>query len=333
MQHGRSTQEIDLLAEPPRTIHYVRSDQIMPATESVPILLGCAIYWFLFGFFLSQIWHYFVLFRLKDTTVIRIMVLEVFIAAIVYSKIVVDVTWKYINPSLGTAASLSVWSSLSPLVIATVSLTMHFFFAWRIRQLKLYSRPILFICGMICLVSLTQFGATVAIVIQFNIAGRHPAVKQSLGDMTTVWVTGGLICDILITATMTFILVQARAQSSFSTTSKAINKLISLSIETAFPTVTVATGALIAYLKYPGTNFDVCFMFLLFIAYVNALFAVLNRRVELRRIVAGPIPSTDIRAAVGSNKHLSEADFPYSPTGNCSFNLNDLSLTQKPTHC
>ncbi|KAF8995171.1 hypothetical protein BDQ17DRAFT_1365911, partial [Cyathus striatus] len=286
---------------------------------------GCAIYWFLFGFFISQIWRYFVLFQLKDTIVIRIMVFEVLIAAIVYSKIVIDVTWKYINPSLGTAASLSVWSSLAPLFIAIVSLTMHFFFAWRIRQLKLYSRPILFICGMICLVSLTQFGATVAIVIQFNIAGRHPAAKQSLGDMTTVWVTGGLICDILITATMTFILVQARAQSSFSTTSKAINKLISLSIETAFPTVTVATGALIAYLKYPGTNCDLLF-------YVNALLAVLNRRAELRRIVAGPVPSTDIRAAVGSNKHLSEADFPYSPTGNCNFNLNDLSLNRKPAH-
>ncbi|KAF8995173.1 hypothetical protein BDQ17DRAFT_1430546 [Cyathus striatus] len=140
--------------------------------------------------------------------------------------------------------------------------------------------------------------------------GRHPADKHSLADATTVWIVGGLICDILITVTMTFILVQARARSSFSTTLKALNKLISLSIETAFPTVTIATAALISFLKYPGTNFDLSFMFLLFIVYANALFGVLNRRAELRRIVSGTIASTDIRAAVGSNNHLSEADSP-----------------------
>ncbi|KAF8995178.1 hypothetical protein BDQ17DRAFT_1430549 [Cyathus striatus] len=274
-------------------------------------MLGSAIYWFLFGVFLSQICHYFVSFRLTDTIVIRLMVLEVFIAAIVYSKIVVDVTWMFLNPSSETAASLSAWSSLAPVVIAIVSSTMHFFFAWRIRQLKLSSRPFLFIYGVICLVSLTQLGASAVVVIQFNMVGRRPAAKRSFSPTTTVWLIGGLACDILITITMTFILLQARKSSSFSTTSKAINKLISLSIETAFPAVTIATADLIAYLKYSGTNFDLSFMFLLFIVYVNALFSVLNRRIGIRRIVEGTVASTDIRAAVGSNNDLlSEADSP-----------------------
>ncbi|KAF8995177.1 hypothetical protein BDQ17DRAFT_1523139 [Cyathus striatus] len=122
-------------------------------------------------------------------------------------------------------------------------------------------------------------------------AGRHPADKHPLADATTVWIVGGLIS------------CPSSARSSFSTTLKALNKLISLSIETAFPAVTIATAALISFLKYPGTNFDLFF-------YANALFGVLNRRAELRRIVSGTIPSTDIRAAVGSNNRLSQADSP-----------------------
>ncbi|KAF8984094.1 hypothetical protein BDQ17DRAFT_1336291 [Cyathus striatus] len=66
------------------------------------------------------------------------------------------------------------------------------------------------------------------------------SAKQSLGDITMVLATGGLIYDILIIITMTFILVQVWAQSSFSTTSKALDKLISLSIESTLPTVTAA---------------------------------------------------------------------------------------------
>ncbi|KAF8994402.1 hypothetical protein BDQ17DRAFT_1331156 [Cyathus striatus] len=66
------------------------------------------------------------------------------------------------------------------------------------------------------------------------------SAKQSLSDITTILATSGLIYDILITITMTFILVQVWAQSSFSMTSKALDKLISLLIETTFPTVTAA---------------------------------------------------------------------------------------------
>ncbi|KAF8979968.1 hypothetical protein BDQ17DRAFT_1337989 [Cyathus striatus] len=68
------------------------------------------------------------------------------------------------------------------------------------------------------------------------------SVKQSLSNITTVLVTSasGLIYDIIITITMTFILVQVWVQSSFSMTSKALDKLISLLIKTTFPTVTAA---------------------------------------------------------------------------------------------
>ncbi|KAF8995185.1 hypothetical protein BDQ17DRAFT_1330705 [Cyathus striatus] len=167
--------------------------------------------------------------------------------------------------------------------------------------------------------SLTQLGASVGVCIQFNMVGRLPAAKHSYSPVIAVWLIGGLLW-------------QARARSSFSTTLKALNKLISLSIETAFPTVTVAAAELITFMKYPGENYDIllCTALTEYFSYVNALLGVLNRRVELRRILAGSITSADIRAVIPSNNRISEADPYYPPTNNFNFILNDLSQTQKP---
>ncbi|KAF8995184.1 hypothetical protein BDQ17DRAFT_1430553 [Cyathus striatus] len=233
---------------------FVLPDRHVASRKSI-MVVGFAAYWFFIGVYLMQLWNYFTLYGLNDPLFIRVILLIVFCAMIVYTMAVVGISWRFVDPNLGPTSPLPKWANVSSPMIGLVASSIHAFFAW------------------------WEFG------VRYH----------------------GYI-------TMAYILLEARAQSSFKTTSRLIFRLLMLSIETAFPTVAIAAAQLMVYLKYPGEtgkNSDLALLFINFTAYVNLLMAVLNKRKELRNLSTDNVKSGDIHAAVGmSTQHVSAGMSP-----------------------
>ncbi|KAF8995181.1 hypothetical protein BDQ17DRAFT_1545276 [Cyathus striatus] len=279
----------------------------MTPYEGLPVLFGFAGYWALTGLFVSQLIKYFTVYRFKDRLFVRIFVMIVIFTTLFFSSLVMFIVWRFFiikRPShvvSGPPPPIPIWSTLPSPTIAFVSTIVHFFFGWRMRMLRRSSKTVFCICAFVYSLSLTQFVSAAADFIRFNIAGRRLATKRSFNTLTTLWLIGGLACDLIITITMSALLFQVRERSTLKGTSKLLNKLIATTLETGLPTSMMSTAVLVTFIGYSQTNFDLCFMILLYIVYANAFMTALNTRRELRDLSTNnTMTSSDIHAVVGS---------------------------------
>ncbi|KAF8234338.1 hypothetical protein L208DRAFT_1458373 [Tricholoma matsutake] len=280
------------------------------AIQTGPILLGNFIGYALYGILIVQIFLYHQRF-LKDPLWIRILVRVLFFFDTIITMLSTVAAWNTLasgwgNPDTLTPLDWPYWPM--PLFSALVASCVHIFFCWRIWKLKKWR--------------VIPVGIAAVSILACGMAGYCGIHGRVLGMLTlgtlkpylAVWLGGSVIADVMITSSMIFILFQAMVKASITRTASTVQKLMTLTIETAMATTIAALLDLILFFVFPGTNMH--FLPFLFLAklYSNTLLATLNARAFINRNIAhstlwtDPSPKQDLHAIHVSMVQTRETD-------------------------
>ncbi|KAI3614212.1 hypothetical protein WG66_000249 [Moniliophthora roreri] len=180
-----------------------------------------------------------------------------------------------------------------PVLSGIVSVLAQLFYAHRIMS---FSRSVAgrIVAGVIAICS-----AAIAGGVQARNVGKLSEVPEKTYVATSVWLAGAAVCDIMISASMTWLL--ANSGTFFKETKDIIARLIRLTIETGFITALFAVLDLTLFLAFPRYTYHVVPAFCLGKVYSNALLVVLNNRAHIANardrhslhIVTGSLNSID----------------------------------------
>ncbi|RDB20348.1 hypothetical protein Hypma_012694 [Hypsizygus marmoreus] len=256
-----------------------------------PLYIGSMLNWLLFGSFIVQLYDYYILYQNTDQRFIKIIVYFVFMVEIVQLIFMNHTVWQILIEGYGDPSYIAVtpWSSVTPPVLnGIVSFTVETFFSWRIWTLGRHlgtHRVTRAISAFIVLIGVVHFGASMATTIQFSILRREIDSLGAIYASAIVWLSGSVICDVLIAITMVTLLARSRTKSAFGNTEKVINTLIVNTIETGAITAVIALLHLIFFLTNTTDNFiHVCMEYVLGGIFSNVLLATLNGRHRLRNM-------------------------------------------------
>ncbi|KIJ97150.1 hypothetical protein K443DRAFT_133905 [Laccaria amethystina LaAM-08-1] len=256
-------------------------------------LIGTIITWFLSGSLLVQCYDFFYTNHLDgDLKFIKVAVWVCLAVDQVRSMTVTSGAWQSLvvawgNPTIfiGTSA----FPFLTVPITGIESCIVQIFFAWRIWTLKREFKIYRIISSIICLVAFMQLAGAIARGIACAQSERLSTQHNALDLSAEVWLWGTLICDSIIVATMTFLLVQAKLESSFKSTKRIIDRLIIVTLETAAVTLITTLVQLIFYLRAPPSSISqLWIMYILGGLYANVLLSVLNGRKRTRRRLTEP---------------------------------------------
>ncbi|KAI0263171.1 hypothetical protein BC834DRAFT_971459 [Gloeopeniophorella convolvens] len=249
------------------------------AEITAPLLLGIIWNWTLYGALVVQLYVYSYNFP-DDRRFIKVLVYSVFILETVQTALTGADAYYWFISGFGNFERLSRPFASEydvPIVGAIISLTVQFFFAYRIWVI---SKRSLWICILICLASVTDAvgaligGIRTAIVGQFFKGGE-------LKTDALVSVIGSVVCDALIASTMTFLLLRQKSSITLSG-GHTLTKIVRLTIETNMLTCALSISALLTVTIFPEKNWFTCPTAILGKLYSNTLLVSLNNRISLR---------------------------------------------------
>ncbi|KAF9021324.1 hypothetical protein BDZ89DRAFT_1042846 [Hymenopellis radicata] len=222
-----------------------------------PQFLGIILNWGLFGALTVQVLYgVFIL----DT------VQSVFFTHIVYYMLVGH--WGDLNVMIHRP-----WSGLTlPILNGILAATVQIFYAWRIWVLTKKSRLGWTLGTIIVVVALIQ--SIAAIVVDVRFSTEHDVSSRWLPKIfatCVVWLGGSLLCDVIITASMFYVLSTARAKDNFYRTNTLLTRLIYMTIQTGLLTSFIASAELVLLVAWRDKEFHEA-------PYSNALLVTLNAR-------------------------------------------------------
>ncbi|KDQ62487.1 hypothetical protein JAAARDRAFT_30386 [Jaapia argillacea MUCL 33604] len=237
-----------------------------------PALIGLFFNILLFGIMTTQTFLYFHQFK-KDRVWMKVYVAVLYAADML--NVIFDCIWIYqaliLNfgniPYLGVANWVFATDPATTAIIATM---VQLFFAWRVKVL-------------------TGNWFIVTIILSFAIAsgcgGLGTAIAvgivpefihfQDFRVIVIVWLISTVVCDVIITASLTWHLKSHR--TGFPATDDVVNKIIRLTVQTGMMTAILAIVDLGVYLGNP-TGLHLAFNFPLSKLYTNSLMSTLNSR-------------------------------------------------------
>lgn len=112
----------------------------------------------------------------------------------------------------------------------------------------------------------------------FRKGGENALAIQTLKTVMRLWSISTVVCDVLIAATMSLILLVARSQTKFKTTQSLLIRLILQSIETGTVTAITMSLFLVCYETMHTNSVYLVWMFASGPLYGNVLVFVLNSR-------------------------------------------------------
>ncbi|KAF9026931.1 hypothetical protein BDZ89DRAFT_826923 [Hymenopellis radicata] len=175
------------------------------------------------------------------------------------------------------------WSTVSmPIMNGILSGTVQLFFGWRIWIFAEKSRLGTMLAAVIVATALAQSIAGVVSGLRFTIA-NDSAFLAEVFTGCVVWIGGALLCDLIITLSMFYLLFSARAKTNFNRTNTLLTRLIFLSVQTGLLTSVVAAIELVLLVAWRDYEFHEIPGFVLAKMYSNALLANLNARATHRR--------------------------------------------------
>jgi len=238
-----------------------------------PVFFGALASFWLFGISVMQIYVYYINFP-QDSKLIKTSVYTIFLLDVFQSICVAGFGWKNLCWGWGREEALLTlnWSLYGiPVVSGIVSAWVQTFYAWRIFKFARWK----ILPTFIILVALAQCAAATGVTIIIP----SETVLQLHGQykVTTVWLGGAALADIIIAVSMLYILFTAR-QNTLQTTQRVINSLICLTIETGVATATCAILELVLYLVFSTNNLHLFFATVLCKVYSNAFMTSLNSR-------------------------------------------------------
>ncbi|TRM68737.1 hypothetical protein BD626DRAFT_395691 [Schizophyllum amplum] len=162
-----------------------------------------------------------------------------------------------------------------PLLDAIIALAVQAFYCWRIHVLR---RGAIVLPGFITLVSLAQCGAGIAVAVQAHQLGKLSLIGHNVVPQA-VWLSGSVLADILITASLAWTLLRTHPRPSSGPSRQLVNRVVALTVETNVLTAGVAIVALVVFLAVPAHSaLVVPPTAVMGKLYTNCLVAVLNLR-------------------------------------------------------
>jgi len=248
-----------------------------------PAFVASVLNWGLFGMLCLQIYSFSISFpnerRWIKLFVYTLLVLE--LSQTVFSTIW---AWDVLVGGWGDPTALQhiSWSSITiPVTEGLVSIIVQTFFAWRIFMLRRKSWVFGCVGVLIILVAFMQGLSAIVNGIRFAFSLSVTALEgYRIG--VSIWLSGSLVCDFLIAASMVTILLQAKVNSAFRQTDTLITKLIVHTVETGVITVVTAIVDLSLYLKFPNNYLHIVPALILGKMYSNIALANLNGRTRHR---------------------------------------------------
>ncbi|KAI0313143.1 hypothetical protein OF83DRAFT_1175947 [Amylostereum chailletii] len=243
-----------------------------------PILVGALFSWMLFGISSVQLYIYHISFP-RERWTIQASVYIIFALDIFQSVVACALAWKTLCSGWGRPVNLQFpgWTfSAIPCVSSIVAAWVQIFYAWRIYQLGKWR----VIPCVIIMVALAQLSAANAIGISFvslkDIVRLH---DKRMYARTIIWLGGGAFTDLVITASMVYLLYSAKKRShTFERSSRMINRLIRITMETGVVCALSAILELGFFLGMPHNNLHLLIALMLSKIYSNTLMTSLNSR-------------------------------------------------------
>ncbi|KAJ7104332.1 hypothetical protein B0H15DRAFT_20990 [Mycena belliarum] len=249
-------------------------------TMTPAVLVGSLMNFFFFGALLIQVYVYAQCFH-QDPCVVKCIVYFILLTEV--SAVCVNGwdAYQWFAVSFGDVTAL-LNPRNSPFYAGVVGglngLIVQFFFCYRIVVIRRSAWPM---AALIALFSLTQCATGMASGIYAYV---YPIEEWSTGALIVfpTWLAGSALVEILIAATMTYLLISATGSVQPSTRD-LIKALVGLIIETNIFTAAVAIAALALFLGRPKSNYFVGPTWNLSGIYANTLLTILNNRARPRR--------------------------------------------------
>jgi len=231
---------------------------------------------FLYGIMVSQCYSYYSKYR-RDPLWMKALVTSLLIADTMNT--IFGFCWIYgvvINHFADVSALTQAnWVfATDPVMVGTTATIVQVFFAWRVKVLT----GCLISTAAIVLTATTSFlgslGTTIAVVL-------YPEFIhfQRFRVIVIVWLVSSVVCDITITATISWYL--RHYQAGFPESDGTVSKVIRITVQNGLITSVAATVDLISYLATPS-GLHLAFNFPLSKLYTNVLMASLHSRAGWR---------------------------------------------------
>ncbi|EPQ52288.1 hypothetical protein GLOTRDRAFT_47746, partial [Gloeophyllum trabeum ATCC 11539] len=159
------------------------------------------------------------------------------------------------------------WFSV-PFISVFVSWIAQIFYAWRIRVLS----QSLWLPAIITLLSLLQGACSWYTAIELKILNDFSKLQDRTYRVTSVWLGGTALCDLIIAASMIYYLHKSR--TGFSRTDDIVQRLIRVTVETGLICTVVALIDLAVYVAFKDNNYHFTPVLTLSKLYSNSLLAV-----------------------------------------------------------
>ncbi|KAI9452099.1 hypothetical protein F5148DRAFT_521904 [Russula earlei] len=167
-----------------------------------------------------------------------------------------------------------------PIVGTVVSLTVQFFFMYRIFVLS--KRKALWLCAIITLFSIVSAMGAIGGGTYAHVRGRF-STGRTLKIVMLTWIVGNTISDICITSAMVYYLTKQNIRDrEVFYSSHALESIVRLTVETNIITTTVSIVSLLMVALFPDKNWFVCPTSILGKIYSNTLLVSLNNRISIR---------------------------------------------------
>ncbi|KAH9952905.1 hypothetical protein BC827DRAFT_210089 [Russula dissimulans] len=247
---------------------------------AAPLILGGIWNWCLFGVLVVQTYVYSYNFPV-DRRPIKLLVYGVLLLETLQTALSGADLYYWFASGFGNFEHLtSPYATVFdvPMIGSLVSLTVQFFFMYRI--LVLSKRESWWLCVFIFLCSIISAIGAFSGGIYTHVRGKF-ATGRILKMLALTWLTGNTISDLLITAAMVFYLVRRRVRQDYAS-SHAMVSIVRLTVETNIITTTVSVASLLMISLFPDKNWYVCPTSILGKIYSNTLLVSLNNRIAIR---------------------------------------------------
>ncbi|KAI9452297.1 hypothetical protein BJY52DRAFT_942706 [Lactarius psammicola] len=242
-------------------------------------MLGVLWNWTLYGVLVVQLYVYSYNFP-EDRTLLKLLVYSVFLVETLQTALSgADMYYWFVSGfgNMDHLASAYVSAFDVPIIGSIVSLTVQFFFVYRIWILS--GRSSWFLCLIICLSSTADAVAAFYGGIYTFVLGKF-ASGRMLKILALTWLSGNALSDILIAGLMLYHLGRRRKDGYFS--NHALSRVVRLTVETNVLTATVGIIALVTVAVFPDKTWFTCPMAILGKLYSNTLLVSLNNRISIR---------------------------------------------------
>jgi len=261
-------------------------------------LLGTIWNWALYGVLVVQFYVYSYNFE-KDRKFLKILVYAIFLLETVQTVLsLVDLYYRFAS-GFGNIQRL-IEPHLSPfdgpIIGAIVSVTVQYFFAYRVWILS--KKKAWWLCLLICLCSIVDGAAAFAggIYVHVNKSLAHGWI---LKDFALTWLVGNTVTDILITAAMIYYLKSRQSDAAAAYSDHALSRMVRLTVETNVLTTITGVVALLLIAIYPNKIWYTCPTAFLGKLYSNTLLVSLNNRITIRRVPSTRVILPMSRVATG----------------------------------